>query len=315
MAKRRKTKRANPTGTGTDAALTALCGTSRTARRKYKTLVEKEARRDAEMYARFLRELGLSESATQKQVTCFHRDIRRTLASIYHTSIRHDADCSTDLTRLAYRLVLDPTRDVRGDVARLLPRRHRGAWVIHKYSSVEATLLPPAPKTPGRKYAVPFTVSLLDCVLAPRRDLPHLRNLIVKFLGQIPNVRSCLPANGEAIEQSELTIEIDQTAETVRFCGAKDPIAYTPFRIFARLCEGEGEIVSDATLIKAVPFGPAESTLRTHISEIRSALRRAASRSKDKRTTVLAERVVTGLIRKKRGVGYWITRPNLIRFI
>lgn len=315
MTKRQTRKVGKTSDPGVDAALDALGVTTKAAKRKYKAAVKAKAKHDGATFATLLRQLGLDKGASDAERGKLLQMFKRTLASMFHGSRRDGAEHSEELTRLAYRLALDPRKEVKGDLRRFVAKRVRGAWLIYEYPSARAALLPPPPGMVGRPYTVTFIVALLDCVLANERNLPRLRNLIVTFLNREPTGTDCLKGNEDEVTPKGLVIEINTAEETVRFCDATVTVPYTPFRILVRLCEANGQVVPDATLIRTVPFGPAPSTLRSHLSEIRKALRMAAAQSQDEALREQALATVNRLIEKKRGVGYRVCTPDLVRLV
>ncbi len=117
---------------------------------------------------------------------------RRTLATLFHESLKPNAGHSTELLALALRLALHPNRDIDGNPTHYRCTRQRSGWQIEKFGN--AFMAKHAPSTGiGLKLSGGMKLAILDCVLGARRDLEQMRNLIVKELGHEPTTLEILP--------------------------------------------------------------------------------------------------------------------------
>ena len=312
--KRRKSTCA-PFSRDVEAALQVLCGKSPSRMAAYAKSVQKKATEDGGLYATFIKEHGgPNGQGEHEECGDFQDCLRRTLASMFLTSVRGDAAYSLELGQLALRFALDPCEPVTGDSGRFKCQRVSSGWVIDEYPSRQATLLPKAPALNARTYTTAFSVLLLDCVLPPKRDLGTLQNLIVRFLGSEPTGRDALPGYGEQTPEGELGVIVDRQIEVVRFCNLELKLEPLLVALFAKLCEGKGEIVADGTLYSLWQDSPPD--LKPRISRIRKAFKKTAALVKDrglrKQATTYAKEILPP---KKRGIGYRVMRPQLIKIV
>jgi len=319
MAKQRRTVKKTRAEPDTDAALTVLCGSSRAARRKaYAKAIGAKAKHDAATFALFLHELGLPAGASERQVAEFTDAVRRTLASIFLASLLPDAQYSVELARLAYRLLLDATTEVTGDVRRFrVEPVDRGRVIIERPAAREA-LLPRAPGEPVREYATPFAVAFIDRMLLGERDLGWLQHCVAALFGRTPTKNDGLRQAVHENEPDELLLEVSTEHRIVRFCGVEVRLPYHQTDLLIRLCEAGGMPVSDAE-IRASAWGlpsAGPNQLRSDVARVRAALKEAAANVKSAKLRRRARETATVVIpAKQRGVGYRIGIPDLIRFI
>jgi hypothetical protein len=137
---------------------------------------------------------------------------KRVLASLYVASSQ-PAPSPMEMRQLGLRLALDARQSIDRPVHLYHWDRTDQGWVITKYPSSQAKLVPLPP--PGSRTLVrnPLTNAVLDCLLAPSPDVFQLRWVIEQQLGYIPQRSdtlegAALPSFTYAITRPNKTPEV-----------------------------------------------------------------------------------------------------------